>query len=235
MDDRVDALIAAFVEETGGRPEDWVADWRPSYNIRPTDEIPILLATPVDRTRPEAGIVHRAELARWWLTPPFARELKTRAPTFNARSETVVDRPSFRGSVPHRRAVIPAAGYYEWEKSASGSTPYFIHSEGDLLYLAGLYSWWADPAADAADPARWHLTATILTRAAVGGLARIHDRTPLTLPADLVRTWVDPRVVGDRALVDAAVEAATPVAEALAFHRVASPVTGDGPGLIAQA
>lgn len=235
MDDRVNQLITEFVEETGGEPGDWFERWRPSYNIRPTDDVPILLARPADRADPDGPIVHRAELARWWLVPSFAKQLKSPAPTFNARSETAAEKPSFRASVVSKRAVLPAIGYYETKTEGSTKTPYFIAPAHDLLYFAGLYSWWPDPAVAPDDPARWHLTATILTRAAVGEVANIHDRTPVTIPRDFVDTWIDPRTDGDAALIGAAVEAATPVAESLAFHRIASPIRGDDAAMIAPA
>ncbi|HEU0257251.1 MAG TPA: SOS response-associated peptidase family protein, partial [Microbacteriaceae bacterium] len=124
----------------------------------------------------------------------------------------VTRRPTFRGLVRSRRAVIPASGYYEWRHAGdTRAEPYYIHPAEGLLYFAGLYSWWADPARPRDDPGRWHLTTTILTRAAVGDIRRLHDRAPVTLPDDLVAAWVDPRTAGDAAFVAAAVDAATPV------------------------
>ena len=76
------------------------------------------------------------------------------------------------------------------------------------------------------DPSRWQLTATILTRAALGAVAEIHDRTPVTLPADMIEERIDPWIEGDRSFVEAAVAAATLVAESLQFHRIASPIRG---------
>ena len=232
MDSSVNEMITEFVEATGRPPEQWQLDWKPSYNVRPTDPVPVLLETPVDRADPLGPTIRRAELAQWWLTPAFAKELKGRNPTFNARSETVTTRASFKGSVTKQRAIIPAIGYYETKTEGSSKTPYFIHPADGLLYFAGLYSWWVDPAKERSDPSRWHLTATILTRPAVGEVADIHDRTPVTLPFDMIDDWIDPQAVGDKALVDAAVAAATPVAESLEFHRIASPIRGDSPEMI---
>ena len=232
MDSSVNEMITEFVEATGRPPEQWQLDWKPSYNVRPTDPVPILLETPVDRAEPLGPTIRRAELAQWWLTPPFAKQLRGRNPTFNARSETVTTLASFKGSVTKQRAVIPAIGYYETKTEGSSKNPYFIHPEDGLLYFAGLYSWWVDPTKERSDPSRWHLTTTILTRPAVGELAGIHDRTPVTLPADMVDTWIDPTTTGDQSLVDAAVAAATPVAESLQFHRIASPIRGDSPEMI---
>ena len=232
MDSSVNEMITEFVEATGRPPEQWQLDWKPSYNVRPTDPVPVLLETLVDKNDPDGATRRRAALAEWWFAPSFAKELRGRHPTFNARSETVTTLASFKGAVPRQRAVIPAIGYYETKTDGASKVPYFIQPEDGLLYFAGLYSWWVDPTLDRSDPARWHLTTTILTRPAVGQIATIHDRTPVTLPAEMLDTWIDPRIVGDKHLVDAAVSAATPVAEALEFHRIASPIRGDSREMI---
>jgi putative SOS response-associated peptidase YedK len=98
---------------------------------------------------------------------------------------------------------VPADGYYEWrtEPSPDGGkpvkTPFFIHraaaEDGTTpsLALAGLYSWWRDPARDDDDPERWVLSTTVLTQPARDGLEAIHDREPVVLPADAVDAWLD--------------------------------------------
>lgn len=233
MNDAVNAMITDFVLATGRDPDEWMSSWVPSYNIRPTDPVPILLESLLDKNDPDGPTTRRAELAQWWLTPSSAKVLRSSAPMFNARSETVTERPAFRGPIKRQRAVIPAAGYFETMPVDGKKVPQFIEQPGSLLYLAGLYSWWADPDVAAGDPARWHLTTTILTREAVGDVARVHDRTPVTLPRDLIDTWIDPHVLGDAAFVDDMVDAATDVATELTFHRVASPIRGDSPETIA--
>ncbi len=226
MDDRVNEMIVEFVA-VGGDSNAWKPDWRPSYNIRPTDQVPILLETLADRHDPDSATLRRAELAQWWLAPSFAKELKSRHPMFNARSETAAELVSFRASVKNKRAIVPVSGYYESKTEGKTKTPHFIHAPEGLLYFAGLYSWWADPTKETDDPSRWHLTTTILTRESVGEVAAIHDRTPVTLPVEAIETWIDPRTTGDQSLVDAMVDAATGVAETLEFHEIRSPITGD--------
>ena len=232
MDDSVNSMITEFVGETGRSPHDWQVGWEPSYNIRPTDRVPILIETLVDRDDPSGAVVRRAELAQWWLTPPFSKELRGRKPTFNARSETVTERATFRGPVKRQRAILPAIGYYESRTVGGSKVPYFIHPGEGLLFFAGLYSWWPDPSKAKDDHSRWHLTATILTRAAVGAVAEVHDRTPVTLPVDMIEEWIDPRTEADQSFVEATVAAATPVAESLQFHRIASPIRGDSSEMI---
>lgn len=225
MDKETDELIQEFVAEGGD-----FRDWRPSWNIAPTD--PVLVFFESQREGEERR--RRLEVARWSLVPGWSKELRTKVPTFNARAESAAARPMFRQAVVSHRAIVPATGYYEWQVDPGSGrrTPFFIRpADGSMLGLAGLYSWWADPALPGDDPERWHLTATILTSDAVRTLEHIHDRNPVPLPRELRDHWTDPTIAGDQALLDEAVRAAVIVADDLVFHEV-GPVTGDGPELI---
>ena len=123
MNDAVNAMITDFVLATGRDPDEWMSSWVPSYNIRPTDSVPILLETLVDKSDPAGPTTRRAELAQWWLAPSSARSLRGSAPMFNARSETVTERPAFRGPVKRQRAIIPAAGYRSEERRVGKECP----------------------------------------------------------------------------------------------------------------
>lgn len=226
----VTALTAEDIVGAFDADHDGLADWRESYQIRPTDPTPII----VDSVKDDVEPTRRAELARWSLVPSWSKQLKLPFPTFNARSEDVADKPAFRDSVVSRRALIPATGYYEWRTDGAVKTPHFVHfADGQPMTFAGLYSWWVDPAKAKDDPSRWVLSATILTMAAVPHLADIHDRTPVTLPTEWWDDWLDPTIEGDQYLVDAAVEASRPVAEQLEAYVIAPlPQDGDGPELI---
>ncbi len=199
----------------------------PSWNIRPTEQIPIVLES--NRTDPA---LRRLESARWSLIPSFATEQKSPYPTFNARAETAAEKPTFQASVKSRRALVPATGYFEWHTEGAEKTPYFIHSDDGMpLAFAGLYSWWKNPALANDDPARWVLSATILTAEAHGPLAKIHDRTPVPLPEEWWDQWLDPATNGNQSLLDAAVAASLESVQSLIFHQVA-PVTGNAAALI---
>lgn len=201
----------------------------PSWNVKPTEQIPVVLESVKD-----GPVVRRLEAARWSLVPSFATALVSSYPTFNARSEEVAEKASFKNSVVAKRALIPATGYYEWHTVGKTKTPYFVHSDDGLpLAFAGLYSWWRNPALAGDDPDRWVLTATILTSNAQGALAQIHDRTPVVLPDEWWDQWLDPHTPGDQRLVDAAVEASRPLAAGLRFYEVARlPADGNGPELL---
>lgn len=76
----------------------------PSYNISPTDPVRVVL-----ESLKEDKVTRRMEAARWWLTPSFSKELKTKMPTFNARAETVAEKATFKASFKSKRALI--SGY----------------------------------------------------------------------------------------------------------------------------
>jgi putative SOS response-associated peptidase YedK len=200
---------------------DEVADveMRPSWNIAPTTNVPIVVEKRDDRAR-------LVTTARWSLVPPFADSLTLKFPTFNARSETVTEKPTFRSAVPHQRSILPADAYYEWLTEDKVKTPHAVTSPAGELAFAGLYSWWrADPASE------WVLTATILTMAAPEPIAWLHDRTPVVLGSDDWDWWLNRETTANQAFVDEAVARSQPVASALVAHPV-GPVTGNGPHLL---
>ena len=209
--------------------------WHPSWNIKPTQTIPVVIHAATG----DAEAVRRVEPARWSLTPSWSKELKTKFPTFNARSEGITEKTTWRGPVKTHRALVPATGYYEWKTDAATKkkTPFYIHNGDDeVLAFAGLYSWWKDTTKTAEDPTLWTLTATILTSSAVDELLHIHDRNPVPLPKDWWDDWLNPDLVGDQHFVDAAVQAALPVAAQLDIVEVAPlPSHHDGADLILPA
>lgn len=221
VDNEINELIELFVAQGGN-----VGDWRPSWNIRPTDPVPVVLESAKTGT-----VVRRLELARWSLVPSFAKELKLSYPTFNARSEDVAAKASFKASVVSKRAIIPASGYYEWRTVDGVKTPFYIHDPAGELAFAALYSWWRNPALADDDPARWVLSTTILTMPTVPSLAEIHDRNPVPLPRSLWDSWLSTDIAGDQGFVDGVVAASVEVASRLQFHQVA-PLGENGPSLI---
>lgn len=229
MSQEADDLIQEFVAEGGD-----FRDWRPGYNIRPTDTV----ATVIRSSTGSGNSIRRLEPARWSLTPSWSKTLKTSYPTFNARSEGITEKATWRACVRQQRALVVADGYYEWQTDpiTKLKTPYYLSpADGQLLAFAGLYNWWKNPALSDGDPRQWILTTTILTSDAVDELVHIHDRNPVPLPRGWWDRWLDPSVIGDQGLVDAAVEAALPVAEKLDVRRVAPlPPNGDGADLIRQ-
>jgi putative SOS response-associated peptidase YedK len=131
---------------------------------------------------------------RWGLVPHWAKDPKIGSRMINARAESAASKSAFRDAVARRRCLLPADGWYEWQAGAGTGNrkqPYFITpADGSGLALAGLWSTWRDPNADPDQPPL--VTCAVITTAAVGPLAEIHDRMPLVLPAQVWADWLDP-------------------------------------------
>lgn len=170
----------------------------PSYNVAPTQPVRIVL----DRVSTPGAPLHREmHAARWGLVPAWAKDVKISYKMINARRESLDDRPAFRVSLQRRRCVVPADGYYEWQRNGRVKTPYFIHGDEPApIAFAGLYAFWRDPERADDDPARWVLSTTIVTMAADGDLAGLHDRVPVILDPAVREQWLDPRLTGPEAL-----------------------------------
>ncbi len=208
----------------------------PNWNIAPTDPVAIILdSIPKD---PAAGgePVRRMESARWGLVPSWSKDPKSGPSAINARIETVTEKRHFSAAIQKRRALIPATGYYEWRAGDAGKVPYFIHlPEGQVLAFAGLYEWWRNPSAADDAPDKWLLTTTILTQAASGELADIHDRMPVFLAPDIAEEWLNPHEPISAELLGAVSLGGIELADDAEFYEV-SPAVGNvrnsGPHLI---
>lgn len=162
----------------------------PSYNVAPTQTIRTVLER-APKHEPESDAVRQLRSVRWGLIPSWAKDAKIGSRLINARSETITEKPSFKKAASRRRCIIPADGYYEWEKRDGAKVPYFLHEQG-VLAMAGLYELWRDPTKADDDEDRWVWSATVLTSPAADSLGHIHDRSPVVLPPDLRASWLDP-------------------------------------------
>ncbi|MGA8978961.1 MAG: SOS response-associated peptidase [Pedococcus sp.] len=180
----------------------------PDWNLAPSKQAPVILSrAPRDTDESyaaEQGAVRQLRLLTWGLVPSWSKDLKIGMRMINARAESVLEKGSFAKAAASRRCLVPAQGWYEWQKSpvatdAKGNPrkqPFFIHrADGDVVAFAGLYEFWRDrEIADKDDPQAWLTTFTIITTGAEAGLDRIHDRQPLVLERDDWSTWLDPAV-----------------------------------------
>ncbi len=149
----------------------------PRYNIAPTQ--------PIHVVRAEKGTRSLA-LVRWGLIPSWAKNPAELPLFFNARAESAPDKPAFRGPFRHRRCLVPATGFYEWKKETGGhKQPYLVTApKRRILALAGLWDEYADANGNLLD------SATILTTAANGDLAPIHDRMPVVIEPEDYDRWL---------------------------------------------
>ena len=177
--------LASFFEAR--RAAGLAGDWATSYNIAPTKSV-VCLA-------PDADGARVLDAYRWGLIPSWAKNPAIGNRLFNARSETVAVKPSFRGAFRSRRLVVVSDGFYEWRRGPGARRQPFFLSRSDRapLAFAGLWESWRDPtsADDAGAPLR---SCTIITTAANAEVSPIHDRMPVILERDALEVWLDPSV-----------------------------------------
>ena len=190
-----------------------------SYNVAPTTQVPIIVEREIDGA--PSREIHPA---RWGLIPSWSKVPST-TPLINARIESILEKPSFKEAVLTKRCAIPADGYYEWQSTIPDSkVPYFIYPEEGMLAFAGIYWWWRDPQKSAADPARWNLTCSLITKDSAPELAGIHDRNPVLLSEENLSAWLAPDYITTQEVLDALSMESNEVAAQLKFHAVSSAV-----------
>lgn len=142
--------------------------------------------SPIAIIRTENNERHFA-LVRWGLIPSWVKEIKPGKPLINARSETLLEKPSFRNAIRRRRCLIPADGYYEWLGDVPGKkVPYFIHRPDQGLFaFAGVWEHWLG-----ADGSELE-TAAIITTTPNSVIAQIHDRMPAVIQPEDFSQWLD--------------------------------------------
>lgn len=211
--------IGDLVADSGALPPEEELVLRQSWNVAPTTDVAVVL----ERLEDE-DVRREVHVARWGLVPVWAKDLSVGVRAFNARSETVTEKPTFRSAVRARRCAIPVEGYYEWLKPTPGQKgpdgkaakkrPFYVHpagggdGEGPLIYFAGLYEWWKDPDVGDGEPGQWVLSCTILTGpspdAGTGDdtleqLHGLHDRLPLPMNPETMDEWLAPDKLGSAA------------------------------------
>ena len=155
-------------------------DLQARFNVCPGEPILAVVAG-------EAG--RRMGWLRWGLVPPFAKDPREGMRAINARAETVATRPAFRRAFRRRRCLVVADGFYEWRRDGREKQPFFVRlRSGRPMAFAGLWERWRPPDRDA-EPL---VSCAIVTCAANGVVAPIHDRMPVILAPAARDAWLDP-------------------------------------------
>jgi putative SOS response-associated peptidase YedK len=153
-------------------------EYRPGSNISPGQQIAAVL-----RKDDQNSLVN----FRWGLIPSWAKDPSIGNKMFNARAETIAEKPSFKNAFHKRRCLIPAGGFYEWQKLGKMKKPLrFSLKSGEPFGLAGLYETWISPEQKAIH------TCTIITTEPNDLLRPIHDRMPVIVPKEQESAWIDP-------------------------------------------
>ncbi len=152
---------------------------KPRYNIAPTQEIVAVLESNGERM---------IDALRWGLIPSWAKDESIGNKMINARAETLAEKPSFRNAFRSHRCIIPASGFYEWQKAAKGAKqPFYFHlKDKEVFGFAGLYEQWVDR-----ETGEQIETCTIITTEANKVLEPVHDRMPVILKPENYEQWLD--------------------------------------------
>ncbi len=200
------------MRETAYRLAQPARNLRPRYNTCPTDPVDVVI-------RGDGGLL--VVPMRWQLIPPWWKKpLKELPATFNARAESVAEKPMFRDAFRRTRCIIPASGYYEWQTRPDGKQP---QADGSILTIADLWSDWRDRVNE-----ETLTTCAMIITEANSFIGAIHDRMPVLLDRESADAWLSG---------DAGLELLKPAPDdALRMwpvsRRVSKPGNGDDPSLI---
>ncbi|WP_136606380.1 SOS response-associated peptidase [Paenibacillus dokdonensis] len=188
---------------------------RPQYNIAPTQ---MVLSIIHDGSRLRLG-----EL-KWGLVPSWAKDSTMGSRMINARSETLIEKPAYRLPFERKRCLIPADGFYEWQKTGNGKRPYRIKlKSSELFSMAGLYDIWVRE--DGSKLA----TCTVITTQPNSLMEPIHDRMPVILrPEDELR-WIERGAVNTEELQELLIPYPAGEMEAYPVSSTVNSVKNDSP------
>ena len=167
--------VQSIIQEMG------IESWRDSglyqlsYNICPSQSSPVM----VD------DMGRHAKMMKWGLIPNWATDASIGSKLINARAETLLEKPSFKNLVSNQRCIVLSDGYFEWKRSNSIATPYYIyHPNNKILPMAGLWDFWENNSGENI------FSYTIITTQANSDLKDIHHRMPVILDLKQIDPWL---------------------------------------------
>jgi len=154
-------------------------NFAPSWNVAPTDPLPIVRYDAKDHQR-------SLDVMRWGLVPFWAKDIKVGFANINAKAEGIGNKPAFREAFQQRRCLVPVDNFYEWQKTATGKQPYAIALKSrDLMALAGLWENWRERSTG--ERIR---SFAIVTTEPNELCAQLHNRMPVVLAPEAWPAWL---------------------------------------------
>jgi putative SOS response-associated peptidase YedK len=156
--------------------------FQPRYNIAPSQMIDVVFEPETERILSQL---------KWGLVPSWSKDAEIGNRMINARAETIAEKPSFREAFKTRRCIIPASGFYEWQKKGTDVKQpfYFYLRDKEVFGFAGLWESWIDKTTGEELE-----TCTIITTEANDVLKPVHERMPVILKAESYDEWLDAKV-----------------------------------------
>ncbi len=160
--------------------------YQTSYNIPPGQKILCIVQLDDDS--------YKSVNLHWGLIPHWSKDRKISHNLINARAETVDKKPAFRNAYQQRRCLVPATGFYEWQKQEQGKQAYLIDRDDQQIFaFAGLWEYWEHDTETV-------YSCTIITTAANDLMQPIHQRMPVIINQDDYSLWLDKQVAPDQTL-----------------------------------
>jgi putative SOS response-associated peptidase YedK len=154
----------------------------PRYNLAPGQELVVVRPAPAPSSTSSARELARV---RWGLVPWWSKDTKIAGKCIQARAETLAKAPAFRDAFKSKRCLVVVDGFYEWSGTGKSRKPHLVTlPERRPFTIAGLWSSWKSPDGTPLE------TCAVVTTAAAGPIAQLHDRMPLVLDAGARERWL---------------------------------------------
>ncbi|GAB4273256.1 MAG: SOS response-associated peptidase [Candidatus Rifleibacteriota bacterium] len=152
----------------------------PRYNIAPGQPVIVFL---YDH---DSGNI-RHDFQVWGLVHSFSKDLSKYKPLINARAESIDEKISFKRAFRYRRCVIPATGFYEWQRIGGQKLPWYfsLKDKDELMCFAGIWDIWHGEGGEQVN------SCAIITTGANENVAKIHHRMPVILPKEQIKNWLN--------------------------------------------
>lgn len=165
-----------------GVPE--VPEMKPRFNIAPFQQVPVIVG----------GDLKSVRMMRWGLVPHWAKGEEFGLKLINVRSESAMEKPMFKPLLNRQRCLVPATGFYEWQKQGPRKRPYHIRvMDQEYFAMAGIFDTWSKEGKDL-------VTFSILTTKANEAISPIHDRMPVILRPERENEWASKEVLSSDVL-----------------------------------